>query len=142
MSVLTYDPKKVVVLIGNHRVTGFAEDNMIKIKPNGDGFKTFSAADGEVARSVDPNQTFKVTITLSSASKSNDYLSNLHNLDRATGAGMVPLVVKDLGGTTNFIAAQAWVVNYPEKSLGRSIDTQDWEIDTGRVDAVVIGGND
>ncbi len=140
--VKTYDPKKVTVIVGNHIVTGFAENDMIKIKPNGDGFGLYSGADGEVARAIDPNQTFKVTLSLARTSKTNDFLSQLHNLDRQTGAGIVPIVIKDLGGTMNFIAAEAWITNYPEVGRGRSIDTQDWEFDTGRVETPIYGGND
>ena len=38
-SVLTYDPRKVVVIFGYDRITGFAEDEMVKIKPNGEGMQ-------------------------------------------------------------------------------------------------------
>lgn len=139
--VLTYDPKKVLVMVGNHRVTGFAEDDMVKFKPLGDGFGIYSGSDGEVGRSVDPNQTFEVTISLATTSKSNDFFSNLHKLDRATGQGMAPITIKDLSGTTLFFAAQGWVVNYPEAGRGRNIDSQDWVLNTGSTDGVVVGGN-
>jgi hypothetical protein len=33
--VLTYDPKKVVVVLGTSTITGFAEDEMITIAPHG-----------------------------------------------------------------------------------------------------------
>lgn len=139
--VLTYDPKKFLIILGIQQITGFAEDDMVTIKPNGEGMQMFSGADGVVARSIDPNSTFEVTLALSTASKSNDYLSGLYNLDRKNGSGIVPLTIKDLAGTTVFYARQAWVQNFPETNRGRTIQTQNWTLHTGQVDNPIFGGN-
>ena len=72
--VLTYDPKKNIIIYGGRQLTGFAEDDMITIKPLGDGMQIYSGADGEVGRSVDPNSTFEVKVSLATSSKSNDHL--------------------------------------------------------------------
>jgi hypothetical protein len=139
--VLTYDPKKVLVVFGSRTITGFAEDDMITIAPHGEGMQLFVGADGEVARSVDPDQTFEVTLHLASSSKSNDYLSQMYNADRQTGVFMLPLLVKDLSGATLFSVALAWVSNFPEATRSRTIGTQDWVLQTGQVLAPIIGGN-
>lgn len=139
--VLTYDPKKNIIIFGGKQLTGFAEDDMITIKPLGDGMQIYSGADGEVGRSVDPNSTFEVTVSLATSSKSNDYLSSMYNKDRANGGGMAPLLIKDLSGSTLFFAKQAWVQNFPESKRGRKIDSQDWVFNTGQVTNPVIGGN-
>ena len=86
-SVLTYDPRKVIVVFGYARITGFAEDDMVKIKPGGEGMQTYVGADGEVGRSIDPNHTFEVTINLASTSKSNNLFTLAYNNDRANGGG-------------------------------------------------------
>lgn len=140
--VLTYNPKKNIVIYGGRQLTGFAEDDMVEIKPLGDGMQIYSGADGEVARSIDPNQTYEITISLSTASKSNDYLSSCFNKDRATGNNMLPLIVKDLSGSTLFFAKQAWVQNFPDAKKGREVDSQEWVFNTGQVDNPIIGGND
>lgn len=140
--VLTYDPKKNIIIYGGRQLTGFAEDDMITIKPLGDGMQIYSGADGEVGRSVDPNRTFEVKVSLATSSKSNDYLSECYNKDRRTGSYMLPLTIKDLSGSTLFFAKQAWVQNFPESKRGRKIDNQDWTFDTGQVNDPVIGGND
>lgn len=140
-SVLTYDPRKVVVIFGNNQITGFSEDEMVTITPHGEGMQLYSGADGGVARSIDPDHTFEVTLHLATSSKSNTDLSNAYNNDRATGQYIQPLLIKDLSGQTMFSAGQAWVANFPESSRGRTIDTQDWVIQTGNVDAPIIGGN-
>lgn len=140
--VLTYNPKKNIIIYGAKQLTGFAEDDMITIKPLGDGMQIFSGADGEVGRSIDPNSTYEVTVSLATSSKSNDYLSNCFNKDRKTGNNMLPLIIKDLSGSTLFFAKQAWIKNFPETQRGRKISNQDWTFNTGQVDDPIIGGND
>jgi hypothetical protein len=136
----TYDPKKVLVIFGARQLTGMAEDSIVSIAPLGEGMQIFVGADGEVARSVDPNATFEVTVSLSTVSTSNDYLSNMYNYDRETGNGIAPLMIKDLAGTTLFSAPEAWIANFPESAKGRTIDTQEWVFNTGQVSDPIIGG--
>lgn len=138
----TYDPKKVLVQFGNRRITGFSEDDMVSIQPSGDGIQKYNGADGEVQRAIDPNQTYTVTLTLANTSPSNDYLSNCYNLDSVTGKGVLPLLIKDLSGRLLFFAREAWVQKLPEAGRSRQIGENEWAIDTGNVEAPMIGGND
>jgi hypothetical protein len=117
-----------------------SEDSIVSIAPQGDGLQTYVGADGEVARSLDPDATFEVTVSLSTASTSNEYLSNMYNYDRETGNGVAPLMIKDLAGSTLFSAPEAWIANFPESSKGIAIDTQEWVFHTGQVEDAVIGG--
>ena len=136
----TYDPKKIIVIFGTRQLTGMAEDSIVTISPLGDGMQVYVGADGDVARSVDPDATFEVTVSLNTVSNSNDYLSNMYNYDRATGQGVAPLLIKDLAGTTLFSAPEAWISNMPEASRGLTIDTQEWTFTTGQVEDAIIGG--
>lgn len=138
----TYDPRKIMVQFGNRQLTGFSQDSIVSITPHGEGVQKYVGADGQVQRSLDPDLTYEMEITLSSTSKSNDYLSNCYNLDRSTGKGQLPLLVKDLSGTTLFFASEAWVTNMPEAGRGRQITEMSWTIATGAVEAPVFGGND
>jgi len=139
--VLTYNPKKVIVIFGAHQITGFSEDSIISIEPHGEGMQKYVGADGEVARSIDPDETFTITVPLASTSKSNTYLSALYNRDRHTGTTMLPILIKDLSGDTLFHAEQAWVQNFPEGGRGRVVEEQEWTIDTGQVTNPILGGN-
>ena len=136
----TYDPKKIIVVFGSRQLTGMAEDSIVTISPLGDGMQIYVGADGDVARSVDPDATFEVTVSLNTTSNSNDYLSNMYNFDRATGNGVAPLLIKDLAGTTLFSAPEAWIANMPEASRGLTVDTQEWTFNTGQVEDAMIGG--
>ena len=136
----TYDPKKIIVVFGSRQLTGMAEDSIVTISPLGDGMQIYVGADGDVARSVDPDATFEVTVSLNTTSNSNDYLSNMYNFDRATGNGVAPWLIKDLAGTTLFSAPEAWIANMPEASRGLTVDTQEWTFNTGQVEDAMIGG--
>ena len=140
--MLTYDPRRVEIIYGTKRLTGMADDDMVTIEPLGDGAVQYVGADGEVARSMDPNRTYKITVNLASTSKSNDYLSKVYNLDRKTGNGILPLMVKDLSRTTLFSAEAAYIANYPHAKKGREIDGQEWVFNTGNVDDPILGGNE
>lgn len=136
----TYDPKKIIIIFGVRQLTGMSEDSIVSITPNGEGLQTYVGADGDVARSLDPDATYEVTVSLNTTSNSNDYLSNMYNYDRETGNGIAPLLIKDLAGTTLFSAPEAWVSNMPEASRGLTVDTQEWVFHTGQVEDAIIGG--
>lgn len=139
--VRTYDPKRINIVIGSHIVSGYGEDTFVSIEPTGDGTQATAGADGEVARSLSHNPLHRLTLTLQQTSLSNNALSDLLNLDRASGGGgIVPLQVRDLRGTTIFAASQAWVVQLPTVEFGAEVSEREWEIDCVATDAYV-GGN-
>lgn len=140
-SVTTYDPKKNITIFGGLEISGYAEDTMIEIEPLGDGMKSFVGCDGETARSIDPNQNYKVTIKLMSTSASNDLLSTQFELDRDTGQGMLPLIFKDLSGNTTFFAEQAWVTKPPKVTREKTVKSTEWVLETGQAE-LFVGGNE
>ncbi len=44
--IKTYNPKEVTMALGNHIVTGYADDSFITIDPNGDGVTKKVGCDG------------------------------------------------------------------------------------------------
>lgn len=136
----TYDPKRVTIIFGAMEIKGFSEDSIVEAEPLGDGIKTIVGADGETARSLDPNRNWKVTLKLMNTSSSNDYLSTVHIADRATGKGILPLAIKDLSGRTTFFASEAWIKNFPKIAREKNIKDNEWELETGPAD-VFVGGN-
>lgn len=140
--VKTYNPKDIVVIAGFQQLTGFAEDDIVEVKPRGDGIVPYDGADGEVGRSIDPNDCLEITVTLAQTSESNDILSSLYDLDKNTGNGMFPFAIKDLSGSTLISATQAWVKTYADAKIGRKIDTRQWTIHTGKADVNIGGGSE
>ena len=60
----TYNHKKVTCALGNHIVSGYADDSFITVEADGDGTTYVTGADGEIVRSIDPSSVYKLKLTL------------------------------------------------------------------------------
>lgn len=129
-AIKTYNPKEVVVACGTHIVSGYADDSFISIEPNGDGITKKVGCDGEIARSISPDNTYKVKITMLQNSDSNSFFSNIADYDRATGNGLFPVLIKDLRGGLLFATEAAWVIKKSPATRGKETNNREWEIDT------------
>lgn len=129
--VKTYNPKEVTIACGSHIVTGIADDSFVSIEANGDGITKKVGCDGEIVRAVSPDNTFKVKITLLQTSDSNAFFSNMADVDRDTGNGMFPVLIKDLKGGLVFSTDAAWVTKKAAVTRGKADNNREWEIDTG-----------
>lgn len=129
--IKTYNPKEVTVAAGNHIVTGFADDSFISIEANGDGISKKVGCDGEIVRSVSPDNTYKIKISLLQTSDSNTFFSNKVDQDRDTGDGMFALLIKDLKGGLVFSTETAWCTKKASVTRGKESNNREWEIETG-----------
>lgn len=129
--IKTYNPKEVVISAGPHIVTGFADDSFITIEANGDGITKKVGCDGEIARAVSPDGTYKVKVALLQTSDSNTYFSQKVDQDRETGDGMFPLLIKDLKGGLVFSTEAAWCTKKASVTRGKETNNREWEIETG-----------
>ena len=127
----TYSSKEVLIALGSHAVTGYADDSFITIEPNGDGIMKKVGCDGEVARAISPDGTYKVKIALLQTSPTNSFLQEKYELDRKTGDGTFPVLIKDLTGGMIFSADVGWIVKPPSRAFGKDTNNREWEIDTG-----------
>ena len=92
--IKTYNPKEVTIALGNHIVAGYADDSFITIDPNGDGVTKKVGCDGEIVRSISPDDTYIVKLTVLQTSETNSFLQNRFKQDRQTGDGMFPILIK------------------------------------------------
>jgi hypothetical protein len=136
--VQTYDPKRVSIALGSHVVSGYAEGSFVTIEPGGDGTSKTVGADGEVVRSIDPDNTSTVTITLLQTSRTVKFAQDQYDRDQANGNGMFPVLVRDNRGGLVFSAAQAWVTNRPSREFAKEAGEREIVIETG---VAVWGGN-
>lgn len=136
----TYDPKQVILTFGGVIFTGYAEGTFVSIAGNGDKFEKSRGADGGVDRVNKNANDYSVTVTLKQTSPTNDALSIIMNADIVSNTGKFPLTIKDLGGTTLFTTAQAWIAKDPDDEYSDSMSTREWRIDTG-IAAKITGGN-
>lgn len=129
--IKTYNPKEVIVTLGAHIVTGYADDSFVTIDPNGDGVTKKVGCDGEIVRSISPDDTFIIKLSVLQTSDTNAFLQQKLALDRKTGDGMFPVLVKDLKGGMVFSTDAAWPIKAASRGFGKEAGNREWELHTG-----------
>lgn len=97
VSVTTYDPKKVNVIVGGRVITGFASDGVVTLAKSEDSVTPSVGAKGDVAYSENANESGTVSLTLMSTSSSLPYLRDLEAKRRA-----VNVSITDANDDTSF----------------------------------------
>lgn len=136
----TYDPKKFILNVGGIPIGGYADGTFINLARNEDAYTTHVGADGEVARAKSNNKTAALTITLAQTSDSNDVLSALANLDERANAGVVPAILKEIGGNTTAFSGTCWVRKMAPIERGKEIANTEWILDMAESN-IFVGGN-
>lgn len=129
--IKTYNPKEVTIAFGNHIVTGYADDSFITIDPNGDGVTKKVGCDGEIVRSVSPDDTCIVKVTLLQTSETNSYLQGSPESGPEDRDGMFPVLIKDLKGGMVFSTDAAWPAKPASRGYGKESNNREWELHTG-----------
>ena len=127
--VQTYNPKEVTMALGTHIVTGYAEDSFITIEPMGNGTSSKVGCDGEVTRSIDPDERYTIKVVVGQNSPTNKFLQETYMKDKKTGEELFSVLVKDLKGETSFSAAQAWVTKPMSFSRGKEAGDVEWTLE-------------
>jgi len=139
MALKNFNPKDVSVIVGTQAMKGYADGTFVSVEYDEDAFSKKIGTDGEATRVKSNNFAGKITITLDQASEANDYLSGLAALDRASGAGVVPVTVRDANGTTLAFAEAAWVMKMPVMEYGNESTDREWIMDCADVQLFVGG---
>lgn len=130
MAVRHYNPRDIIITFAGIIFEGYADGEFVSIEAPEDAFSLYIGADGHGVRAATNNFAGTVTATLSQASKTNELLSALHALDRASGEGVGPLSIKDLNGTSLYAAATAWIKKQPTAGFAKTVGTRAWVIET------------
>ena len=88
VSVTTYDPKKVNVIVGGRVITGFASDGVVTLAKSEDSVTPSVGAKGDVTYSDNANESGTVSLTLMSTSSSLSYLRDLEAKRRAVNVSI------------------------------------------------------
>lgn len=114
--------------VGVDLSTGYGEGAAIKIEKVTPTTKWKEGADGSASRSKTGSRLYKVTVTYLSTSGANAILSAIHALDEnnPNGAGMGPLLVQDLQGTTQFDSPTAGIESIPPLDLNQEATNVEW----------------
>jgi len=138
MSLETYDPKDIEVIVSGLIIAGFA-DEKVTVERTADGVTSEAGANGDVCRVINNDKRGAITITLQQTSKSNAVLSALYKADEFSGTGVFPVMVKDTRGNDLHIAAQAWIKKIPTAGYNKSVGTRVWVIETNNLQNFVGG---
>jgi hypothetical protein len=134
----TFDVNKFIVVFGAFSIEGYAKDSMIDVAFKENRINSDQGVDGEVTRVITGKKLATITIKLMQSSLSNDMLSSIFNAD-TLGNIPLPLIIKDLKGTTVFSAVAAWIEKYSDCTFGSDAQIREWSI-AAPLDAW-IGGN-
>lgn len=140
MSVKSYNPADVTVIVAGIPVSGFADGTFITAARDNPMYTKGSGADGEGWRAKSNDMTGTITLTLLQTSLSNDALSALAAVDAASGDGVGPFLLKDNSGRTLISAETCWVAKVADVEFAREVSNREWEIHTDSLN-MFVGGN-
>lgn len=140
MSVRTYDPKEVVVLVGGIPIGGFADGTAIAVSRSNDAYSKVSGTDGITSRAKSNDKSGEIAITLSQTSPSNDVLSGIALADELSNNGVVPVSITDLSGRTILLSAFAWIRKPADTEFAKEISNREWMLDAADLN-MFVGGN-
>lgn len=138
--VRTFDAVGVAVTVNGIAISGFADGTFIRLEKTSDNYVMKSGADGKTSRAKLNDRTGSMTLTLMQTSLSNVVLSGIAELDQLSNAGVVPIGVTDINGTTTFFTATGWVRKMPDWEAGKDVNEVEWIFDCADIN-YVIGGN-
>ena len=87
--------------------------------------------DGEIVRSISPDDTYIVKLSVLQTSATNSFLQERYAQDRQTGEGMFPILIKDLKGGMLFSSDAAWPAKPASRGYGKESNNREWELHTG-----------
>lgn len=140
MSLYTYDSKKFAFLFGGVPATGKADGDFIQLELDEDDWSVTRGADGNVVRSNNQNVIATCTLMLQQTSPYNDFLSGIALVDKATGQGVKPVIVKDILGSTKIFSGQAFISKRPAVNRAIEQTNNEWQFKIIRA-TYFVGGN-
>ena len=125
----SYDPRRVQLIVGVAKITGYMSGTGISAEPMGDGSSSVAGMDGDVARAMNTDPRWAITVNLLQSSDSNQMLSGIYLADKASnGNGVVPILLQDNNGSTILAGAQGWVLRPANIEYGTEITGRTWTI--------------
>jgi len=140
MSLKTYDPTAVKVIVNAIPMSGFADGDMVSVEFNEDAWTFHRGTDGDTSRIYMAQEGGMVTIRLASTSPMNAVLNGFAKLDKFTKMLPVSIMVIDTLGGTKILAMQAWLRKDPGVSFGREVQEKEWVYDTDLLEIDHQGG--
>lgn len=140
MSVKTYNPADVLLVVAGIPISGYADGTFITCGRDNPSFNSGTGSDGEGWRAKSNDKSGTCTLTLLQTSLSNDALSALSALDEASGDGVGPFLLKDNSGRTLYEAETCWLEKPADSEFAREQSNREWVIKTDKL-IPFVGGN-
>lgn len=138
-AVKTYNANQVVVSFAGINMSELGEDEFVRIKRSTPAFGLTMSVDGKGTREQNNDDSATIEVVLMATSKVNVLLTAVHAGDKASknGAGIAPLVIKDLNSDTELHRApQAWISEEPEVTFARGVKERVWKFMTDSLQSV------
>ena len=124
---MTYDVKKVTVIVDGRYLTGFSSDTKVGAEVNEDTQIEYIGVEGDVEYSKNANRSGTITIPLKSTSPSIKYLNGLANAQKEFNISVVDMNANGVNATgINAIVRRPI---FPER--GKEIGEAEFEIFVG-----------
>lgn len=137
MSLKTFDPAQMSLIVGGHIVGGFADGTFLNVARNNDSFSRTAGADGENTRVKSNDKSGRFTFTLMASSLSNGVLQGFANADELNNGGLVPVLIQDNNGTEVASGPISWVVKPADRGYAKENSNREWVIET---DELILEG--
>ncbi|MCP3685809.1 MAG: DUF3277 family protein [bacterium] len=122
-----YTFSNVNVIFGILELEGYGDGNdVVIIDSDADQFKKLVGAKGDIARSQTNDNSCTITIKLLQTSDSNAALNALYLVDKATGAGSLPMIINDKETDETYIISNAWIMKPPRIVRGQEVNNMEW----------------
>lgn len=124
--VYTVDPANTKIAFGPIIMTGFAENDKVKVELDEDDFKVATGVDGTITRKLNRKGTVTIRVYLQEGSPTNALLSTARIADISTGKGVAPFTIGNVGSTTLIEAPSAWIQKAPDFEEGADVKVREW----------------
>lgn len=137
----SYNAGQVSMTFGPNILTnGLADGSFVTVTRDEQAYNKKVGTDGTATRSRTNNKAGTVSLRLDQASAVNDILSAIAAADELSGAGILPLTLRDASGRFLAGAESAWIQKLPEAEFDRDSLDREWVFDCGDLD-IFVGGN-
>lgn len=126
----TYDPEKLIVLLDDTIVFGFAEGDMVVVERSEDFSNEYVGSKGEVSRAINRNATGTITIRLQHNSPFIHIIEGWANADYPP---VVNFTVKDPASSAMFGSALCWLKTDASHNYGNEIGEREYVFFTNSI---------
>lgn len=122
----TYNAKQVNIIWAGLILTGYAKGDFCSVEMSENAWTHHVGADGEECRARSNDESGKVTVKLAQYSSSNADLANAHLADKASGAGVSPIIVQDKSGKSLHASDESYILVAPKAGYADAPGDREW----------------